>query len=85
MEYKDHSYKYVKGNAFIPERFWIRIYITQSEYDGLLASEDFYNLPEDSREESYISYEGIRYFKEDFRPIEEVDKRYIDMALAGKL
>jgi hypothetical protein len=81
MEYKGHSYKYVKDDAFTPERFWMRIYITQKEYDGLMFR-DQYNIGT----EGYIEdLHGRRYFKEEFEPITESDKRYIDLILAGKL
>lgn len=92
MEHRGHTHKFVKGDAFTPARFWTRIYITQKEYDRLIKRQVYDNIPVgegyDKRAQfrdksrGYIKgSDGFMYFREDFVPIDESDKPYIDILL----
>ena len=77
MEYRGQKYRYVKAMYDVPPRFWMRIYITQEEYDGLMFR-DQWNVGESGYIEDSF---GRKYFKEEFDPITEADIWYIDNIL----
>jgi len=96
LEYKGHTYKYINGDAFTPARFWERIYITQEEYDKLIFCKIYDKIPTEpgydkraqfrDKSQGYIKGKGaFMYFKEDFIPVTEEDKRYIDLAINHQL